>query len=119
MVPPWTLPFDLLDETTSFDGRVGFSLPVWTAVVFVVVIGTVAVYGTWVAGTSLIGAGAASVVGMTEPMLGAIFAWVLLAQSLTAIQSIGIATTAGGIIVVEQARVRRLRDDVSDVPVDL
>ena len=119
MVPPWTLPFDLLDETTSFDGRVGFSLPVWTAVAFVVVIGTVAVYGTWVAGTSLIGAGAASVVGMTEPMLGAIFAWVLLAQSLTAIQSIGIATTAGGIIVVEQARVRRLRDDVSDVPVDL
>lgn len=119
MVPPWTLPFDLLGETTSFDGRVGFSLPVWTAVVFVVVIGSVAVYGTWVAGTSLIGAGAASVVGMAEPMLGAIFAWALLAQSLTATQSIGIVTTAGGIIVVEQARVRGLRDGVSDVPVDL
>ena len=71
MVPPWTLPFDLLDETTTFDGRVGFSLPVWVAVVFVVVVGTVAVYATWVAGTSLVGAGAASVVGMAEPMLGA------------------------------------------------
>ena len=47
MVPPWTLPFDLLDETTSFDGRVGFSLPVWAAVVFVVVVGTVAVFATW------------------------------------------------------------------------
>jgi len=119
MVPPWTLPFDLLDETTTFDGRVGFSLPVWAAVAFVVVIGTVAVYGTWVAGTSLVGAGAASVVGMAEPMLGAIFAWALLAQSLTAVQSIGIATTAGGIIVVEQARVRSARDGIHDVPVDL
>jgi len=119
MVPPWTLPFDLLDETTSFDGRIGFSLPVWIAVAFVVVVGTVAVYGTWIAGTSLVGAGAASVVGMTEPMLGAIFAWALLAQSLTVVQSIGIATTAGGIVVIEQARVRSRRDDVSDVPVDL
>ena len=119
MVPPWTLPFDLLDETTTFDGRVGFSLPVWVAVVFVVVVGTVAVYATWVAGTSLVGAGAASVVGMAEPMLGAIFAWALLAQSLTVVQSIGIATTAGGIIVVEQARVRSAREEIRDVPVDL
>lgn len=119
LVPPWTLPFDLLGETTSFDGRSGFSLPVWAAVVFVVVVGSVAVYGTWVAGTSLIGAGAATVVGMTEPMLGAILAWALLAQSLTLVQSVGIATTAGGIIVVEQARVRSLREPVTDVPVDL
>jgi drug/metabolite transporter (DMT)-like permease len=52
-------------------------------------------------------------------MLGAIFAWVLLAQSLTAVQIIGIVTTAGGIIVVEQARVQSPRDDVSDIPVDL
>lgn len=119
MVPPWTLPYELFGETTTFDGRIGFSLPVWVAVAFIIVVGSVAVYGTWVAGTSLIGAGAASVVGMTEPMLGAIFAWALLAQSLTAIQSIGIVTTAGGIIVVERARVRSRRDDVSDVPVDL
>jgi drug/metabolite transporter (DMT)-like permease len=119
MVPPWTLPFSLFRETTTFAGRVGFTLPVWTALAFVVVIGTVAVYGTWIAGTSVIGAGAASVVGMAEPMLGAIFAWAFLAQSLTVVQSIGIATTAGGIIVVEQARVRGLRDAVSDVPVDL
>ena len=117
MVPPWTLPLDLLDETTTFDGRVGFSLPVWVAVAFVVVVGSVAVYGTWVAGTSLIGAGAASVVGMAEPMLGAIFAWALLAQTLTAVQVIGIVTTACSIIVIEQARVRSRRTDASDVPV--
>ena len=80
-------------------------------------VGSVAVYGTWVAGMSLVGAGAASVVGMAEPMLGAIFAWALLAQTLTAVQSIGILTTAAGIVVVEQARVRSRLPDVSDVPV--
>ena len=119
MVPPWTLPFDLLDETTTFDGRVGFSLPVWTAVAFMVVVGTVGVYGTWVAGTSRVGAGAASVVGMAEPMLGAMFAWALLGQNLSAVQSLGIATTVGGIMVVEHARVRSSRDGIHDVPVDL
>ena len=118
IVPPWTLPLDLLDETTSFDGRVGFSLPVWAGVAFVVVIGSVAVYACWVAGTSRVGAGAASVVGMAEPMLGAVFAWSLLGQSLTAVQSLGIATTVGGIVVVEHARIRSSRDGIGDVPVD-
>lgn len=119
MVPPWTLPFDLLDETTAFDGRVGFSLPVWAAVTFIVLVGTVAVYATWIVGASLVGAGAASVVDMFEPVLGAAFAWALLAQSLSAVQSIGIMTTVGAIVVVERARLRSLRDAVNDVPVDL
>jgi len=118
IVPPWTLPLDLLDETTSFDGRVGFSVPVWAGVAFVVVIGSVAVYACWVAGTSRVGAGAASVVGMAEPMLGAVFAWSLLGQSLTALQSLGIATTVGGIVLVEHARIRSSRDGIGDVPVD-
>ena len=83
-----------------------------------VVVGTVGVYGTWVAGTSRVGAGAASVVGMAEPMLGAMFAWALLGQNLSAVQSLGIATTVGGIMVVEHARVRSSRDGIHDVPVD-
>ena len=91
----------------------------WAGVAFVIVVGSVAVYASWVAGTSRVGAGAASVVGMAEPMLGAIFAWSLLGQSLTALQSLGIATTVGGIVVVEHARIRSSRGDLGDVPVDL
>ena len=119
IVPPWTLPFDLLGQTTTFNGRVGFSLPVWAGIVFVVVIGSVGVYASWVAGTSRVGAGAASVVGMAEPMLGGVLAWALLGQSLSALQSLGIATTIGGIIVVEHARVHTTHADIHDVPVDL
>ena len=119
IVPPWTLPLDLVAEPMTFDGRIGFSLPVWVGVVFVIVIGSVAVYGCFVAGTSRVGAGAASVVGMAEPMLGAVFAWALLSQNLSVLQSIGIATTVCGIGIVEHARIRNTRSDIHDVPVDL
>ncbi|MGA0121904.1 MAG: DMT family transporter [Gaiellales bacterium] len=118
IVPPWTLPFDALGATAEFAGRFGFSMPVWVAVAVVVLVGSVGVYVTWVGGTSLVGAGASSMVGIAEPVLAAIFAWALLAQSLSALQAAGIAVTVAGIIVVEQARIRAKRVLVPDVPVD-
>jgi predicted ATPase len=42
-----------------------------------------------------------------------------LGQNLSALQSLGIATTVGGIVVVEHARVHSSRDGIHDVPVDL
>lgn len=118
IVPPWTLPFGLFDKTTSFEGRFGFSAPVWAGTLFVILVGAVLVYACWIVGTGLVGAGAASVVGMAEPMLGAVLAWGLLGQSLSALQTFGIATTIGGIVVVEHARVRRHSIGMADVPVD-
>jgi drug/metabolite transporter (DMT)-like permease len=109
VVPPWTLPFDKLGDTTTFDGRFGFSLPVWVAVLFVILIGSVGVYVTWVGGTALVGAGASSMVGMIEPVAGAILAYVLLGQNLAPTQAIGVAIAVAGIIVVERARVRASR----------
>ena len=118
-VPPWTLPFELLGDTTKFDGHFGFSVPVWSAVLFVVLIGSVGVYVCWVGGTSRIGAGASSVVGMTEPVLGGLIAWALLGQTLAPMQSLGIAITVAGIVVVEHARIRSADHGIRDVPVDL
>jgi drug/metabolite transporter (DMT)-like permease len=105
IVPPWQLPYDLLGETTHFDGEFGFSLPLWAGVVFMVIIGSAVVYTCFFAGTKRIGPGASSVVGMAEPVLGAVFAWLLLAQSLSLLQAIGIAAAIGGIVVVERARI--------------
>jgi len=118
VVPPWTLPFDALGETTTFDGRFGFALPVWAAVAVVILVGSIAVYVTWVGGTSIVGAGASSMVGMAEPVVAAVLAWGLLGQSLSALQTLGIAITVGGVVVVEQARIRARRVTVPDVPVD-
>jgi drug/metabolite transporter (DMT)-like permease len=109
VIPPWTLPFDKLGDTTTFDGRFGFSLPVWVAVLFVILIGSVGVYVTWVGGTSLVGAGASSMVGMVEPVAGALLAYGLLGQALAPTQALGIAIAVAGIVVVERARVRSAR----------
>jgi drug/metabolite transporter (DMT)-like permease len=119
IVPPWTLPFDLLGTTASFSGGLGFSMPLWVAVAFAILIGSVGVFVTWVAGTSLVGAGASSVVGMAEPVLAAAVAWALLGQDLAALQVVGIAVTVGAILVVELARIRNRPVDVPDAPVEL
>lgn len=107
IVPPWTLPWDRFNATAVFEGRFGFSVPVWVAVLVVIVIGSIGVYATWIGGTKLVGPGSSSMVGMIEPVLGAILAWSLLAQSLSALQALGIAITVGAIVVVERARNRR------------
>ena len=117
--PPWGLPFDKLGDTTTFDGRFGFSLPVWVAVLVVILVGSVGVYVTWVGGTSLTGAGASSMVGMVEPVLGAVLAWGLLGQQLAPTQVTGVAIAVAGIVVVERARVRSSRATALDAPVEL
>lgn len=119
IVPPWTLPFDLLDATATFPGRLGFALPLWVAVAFSIVVGSVAVFVTWIAGTRIIGAGASSVVGMAEPVLAGVVAWALLAQHLAPLQALGILVTVGAIAVVELARIRTRRIDAPDAPVEL
>jgi drug/metabolite transporter (DMT)-like permease len=119
IVPPWTLPFDLLGATASFAGGLGFSMPLWVAVAFAVLIGSVGVFVTWVSGTSLVGAGASSVVGMAEPVLAAAVAWALLGQDLAWVQIVGIGVTVAAILVVELARIRTRRVDVPDAPVEL
>jgi len=119
IVPPWTLPFGLLGETASFTGGLGFSMPLWVAVAFAILIGSVGVFVTWVAGTSLVGAGASSVVGMAEPVLAAAVAWALLGQDLQWVQVVGIGVTVAAILVVELARIRTRRIDAPDAPVEL
>ena len=119
IVPPWTLPFDLLGASATFTGSLGFSLPLWVAIALAIVFGSVGVFVTWVAGTSIVGAGASSVVGMTEPVLAAAVAWALLGQYLAALQILGIAISVAAILVVEVARLRLRAVDAPDAPVEL
>ena len=119
IVPPWTLPIDLLGATATFPGRLGFALPLWVAVAFSVLVGSVGVFVTWIAGTRIVGAGASSVVGMAEPVLAAAVAWALLAQDLAVLQVIGVLVTVGAITIVELARIRTRRLDAPDAPVEL
>jgi drug/metabolite transporter (DMT)-like permease len=104
-VPPWTIPWDTLGDAASL-GNVGASAPIGALVLWVTVVGTAIPYLALVAGTVRIGPGAASVVTMLEPIAAAVLAWVLLDQSLTAIQIAGAGTALLGILLVELARNR-------------
>jgi drug/metabolite transporter (DMT)-like permease len=103
--PVWTIPWDALADPASL-GNLGGEAPVGALVLWVTVVGTAIPYLTLVAGTVRIGAGAASVVTMIEPVAAAILAWLILGQSLTAVQILGAAVALGGILLVELARSR-------------
>ncbi|HEX8065439.1 MAG TPA: EamA family transporter [Thermoleophilaceae bacterium] len=81
--PWWDFPFDRLDSVRNAALAGG-----------VVVVGTLLPFVAMVAALRLIPASRAGVVATLEPVLGAAFAWVLLDESLAAVQ------VAGGLLVV-------------------
>jgi drug/metabolite transporter (DMT)-like permease len=104
IVPVWTLPFDLVGESEVLTGRVDITVPIGAAVAYVIVLGTALPYVLLVVGARRIGPGAASMVGMTEPVVASILAWFVLAQALSLVQATGIAVTVLAIGFVERTR---------------
>lgn len=109
IVPVWTLPFDVLRLPEELQGRIDIAVPVWFAVAWVVLLGTIVAYLLFLVGASRIGPGATSVVGMIEPILAAFVAWILLGQSLTAVEAAGIVLAIAAITYVERSRMSQHR----------
>ena len=86
----------------------GVAVPLWFAIAWTIVVGAVLSFAIVLAGSARVGAGAASMFGMAEPVVGALLAWALLGQELTPIQGAGILITVGAVGVVEHARARRI-----------
>lgn len=107
VVPAWSVPWGRMGDSVAIAG--GTSLPVWVAVVWTIAVGGVLAFVVVLAGSARVGAGAASMFGMAEPVFGALFAWVLLGQDLAAIQVVGILVTVLAVGVVEHARTRTIR----------
>lgn len=111
--PAWTLPFHVLDDPIGLGPRVAGMAPTGLLIVYITLLGTVVPYGLLVAGAPRIGAGAASVTGMAEPIVASVLAWLFLGQSLTSVQIIGIGVALAGVTVAETLRARaRSRLDV-------
>ncbi|MGI9186476.1 MAG: EamA family transporter [Gaiellales bacterium] len=106
VVPPWTFPWDRLGDVVTLAGRVHLEVPLWTTLIWVVVLGSVVPFALVLAGNARVGSGAASMLGMTEPVVGSIAAWVILGQVLTFLQIVGILITVVSVGVVEHARSR-------------
>lgn len=109
LVPIWTLPFDVVDQSAELAGRIDAAVPVWASLVWLMVLGSAVPFALVLAGAVRIGAGAASMIAMIEPIAGTLLAWAVLGQALTGWQLAGIGIAVGGVAVVEQARIRRIR----------
>lgn len=107
--PPWTLPFRLVDDRISLGSALHLTAPTGLLVAYIIVLGTIVPYAMLVAGAPRIGAGAASVTGMAEPVVAAILAWALLGQRLSGIQVGGIAVALCGVALAETLRSRTQR----------
>jgi hypothetical protein len=86
VVPPWAFPYDKLDDVVMLAGRFPLEVPLWTTLVWIVVLGSVVPFSLILGGNARVGSGAASMLGMTEPVVGSIAAWVILGQLLSLVQ---------------------------------
>ena len=79
-------------------------MPVWAAVLWVIVLGTLVPYALEIAALRHLSPTTTGVVGMSEPVLAAAIAWVWLGQTLTAVQLVGGLVVLVGVALVQTDR---------------
>ena len=101
--PWWSYPFDELHFTQAF-GEGGPVLPAWVYLTSMVVLGTVVPFALVLQSLRHLRATQASVVGMTEPVIASVIAWVFLGEVLTPAQIVGGVVVLTGIVLAETSR---------------
>jgi drug/metabolite transporter (DMT)-like permease len=103
--PWWRFDAGVLAERTSLLGRLdGVEAPVWAALAWVVVLGTLAPYALEVAALRHLPATTTGIIGMIEPVVAAAVAWLWLEQVLDGVQLAGGALVLLGVALVQTAR---------------
>jgi drug/metabolite transporter (DMT)-like permease len=97
---PWTLPWHLL--ATAAPVR-GVAVPAWLLVAWLAVVTTVLAYLTGIAAVRRLSAPVGSTVACLEAVLAALLAWLLLGQSMTAIQVAGGLLVLAGAVIAQRA----------------
>ncbi len=108
--PWWRFDAAVLGEQASLLGVFErISLPVWMALAWVVVAGTLLPYALAIAALGHLSPATTGVVAMIEPVIAAAVAWVWLGQTLGALQLAG-----GALVLVGVTLVQLVRSDPSD-----
>jgi drug/metabolite transporter (DMT)-like permease len=103
--PWWTFPFEQLQNVIQLTGRFSqISLPTYYLVFWVIVFGTAVPYFLVLTGLRGLSAATTSAIGMSEPVFGGIFAWIVLYEKLNFIQSLGAIVVLVGIYLANHAR---------------
>ncbi len=105
LVPPWSLSawgaYATLSEPLA---GVGPQVPLWVLTTWMVVMGTVIPFVLAMKALTYITAAQASTIGMTEPLIASIIAWIALSEVLTPLQIAGGAIVLVGVYLAERSR---------------
>ena len=104
-MPLWSYPTEIFTQSMNLQGRFdAFNLPGWVLIAWVIIMGTIVPYLLVVKGLKLLSASTSSVMGMAEPVLAGVFAWLWLSETWNFIQLVGGVTVIIGIILADKAR---------------
>ena len=104
-MPVWEFPFEVFTIDMDLKGVfAGNTLPGWLLILWIIVMGTIVPYLFVIAGLRLLSASTSSVIGMLEPVLAGVFAWIWLQQSWNGIQLFGAAVVLVGVYIADRAR---------------
>jgi len=105
ILPPWSFPFEIFTMKMDLGGiAAGTMVPGWLLMAAVAILGTVIPYLCVLTGMRLLTASTSSVIGMLEPVIAGIFAWIWFSQSWDAIQLIGAVVVLFGIYLADRAK---------------
>ena len=105
VLPIWNFPTEIFTTEINLQGRFSdYSAPGWLLIAYIIIFGTMVPYLFVVGGIRRLSASTSSVIGMMEPVLAGVFAWVWLSQSWSAIQLAGGAIVLIGIYIADRAK---------------
>ncbi|CAB4726935.1 MAG: EamA family transporter [Actinobacteria bacterium] len=104
-MPLWSYPVEIFTQSLNLQGRfAAYSAPGWVLIAWVILMGTITPYLLVVNGLKLLSASTSSVMGMAEPVIAGVFAWMWLSEKWNFIQLVGGVTVIIGIILADKAR---------------
>lgn len=104
-LPLWDFPVQIFSTDINLQGRFSdYSAPGWLLIAYVIIFGTMVPYLFVVNGIHILSASTSSVIGMLEPVIAGVFAWIWLSQSWSAIQLAGGAIVLIGIYIADRAK---------------
>lgn len=105
LLPLWKYPTEIFSKQIDLRGQLaGTNASGWMLIMFVIVVGTLIPYTGNLIGITKTSASSAAIIGMLEPVLAGIFAWIWLSETFNAVQLIGAAAVIAGIYIATKAR---------------
>ena len=104
VTPWWTFPFARLVHMVDLPGALPGDAPLWLLVLWIILLGTVAPFLLVLLAVGRLGPARVGLIGMLEPVMAGIIAWVLLGESLNTAQVVGSFIVLVGIALAETSR---------------